>query len=510
MRMRGDGDMNPDRTHIIFGPPGTGKTTELLRIFKLLLDDCYRPDEVMFVAFTRRAASEAKNRALQLGIDPEKLIWFRTLHSMAFNRLGLNRDSVMGLSDYFKICDLLGIRITAKLADDGTFTGMTRGDKLFFMENMARATMTPLKEHWEKFPSEDVYWYELDRLANTLRDYKEHHQKQDYTDIINRFVDSGEAPPVRAMIVDEAQDLTPLQWRMVHKLGERVEECHVAGDDDQSIFRWAGADPVHFQGLPGTRRILQQSYRVPRKVMALAHHILEKIQTRVSKVWSPRDQEGEILRHNDVEHIDMSQGTWLLLARNSFLLEEYNEHCIREGYVFDSSIGSPIKGKSFQAIHAWEDLRAGKPVLAGTCKEIYGLMSTRKGVAYGFKSRLEERPDNESLTIRDLKEKYGLITDSPWNQALDRIPAEEAEYFIIALRRGEKFLKEPRIRINTIHGVKGAEADNVVLMVDMADRTWAEYHTSPDDEHRVWYVGVTRARERLHILSPKTNKCYEL
>ncbi len=103
-----------------------------------------------------------------------------------------------------------------------------------------------------------------------------------------------------------------------------------------------------------------------------------------------------------------------------------------------------------------------------------------------------------------------MLTDKIWHEALSRLDETEREYFIAALRRGEKLLREPRIKINTIHSVKGGEADHVVIFTDMAQRTWQEFQINEDDEHRVWYVAVTRARKSLHIISPSTDRFYQI
>jgi len=103
-----------------------------------------------------------------------------------------------------------------------------------------------------------------------------------------------------------------------------------------------------------------------------------------------------------------------------------------------------------------------------------------------------------------------LLTDSIWHHALDKLSQEEKSYFITALKNGEKLTQEPRIKISTIHSIKGGEADNVVLCTDMAYRTWEEYQNNEDDEARVWYVAVTRTKSNLFILSPMTSMAYPL
>ena len=64
-------------------------------------------------------------------------------------------------------------------------------------------------------------------------------------------------------IFDEAQDLSSLQFSMAIKLSKLASEVYIAGDDDQAIFSWAGADVKKFLNLNGSKRVLPMSYRIP-------------------------------------------------------------------------------------------------------------------------------------------------------------------------------------------------------------------------------------------------------
>jgi superfamily I DNA/RNA helicase len=86
---------------------------------------------------------------------------------------------------------------------------------------------------------------------------------------------------------------------------------------------------------------------------------------------------------------------------------------------------------------------------------------------------------------------------------MDKIPETDRAYVTALLRRGEKFNASPRITVSTIHGSKGGEADNVVLLTDLSPAAENEMHINPDDMHRVFYVGVTRARQNLYIVDPE-------
>lgn len=504
--------MKSEITEIIFGPPGTGKTTKLLSIAEKMMEDGYAPEEICFVTFTRKGAAEARQRAInKFKLEDSRFPYWSTLHSLAFRQLGLSRNQVMGYSDNIQLCGQLGISITNKgMTSDGTISGLSKGDRLFFMENMARAKMITLREYWEECYMEDIAWYELERFASTLLAYKAANGKQDYTDIIYSFNGQPIVPNIKTLIVDEAQDLTPLQWDMVEHLAQDVDQIWIAGDDDQAIFKWAGADVKRFLSLPGRPSVLPQSYRVPIAIQNVAEDIAKRITNRKDKHWKPTNDQGEVQHVTDLNQIDMSEGSWLLLGRNLFLLEQYNEYCLNMGFVFDSHIGSPIKGNTLKAIIAWEALRKGESVFGKAIKLVYDYLRIKEEVKYGFKSKVEQLQDDAKFTLEQLKKDFGLLTDKIWHEALMRIPIQEREYFLAARRKGEKFLSEPRIKINTIHSVKGGESENVVICPDMAPRTYTEYQETPDDEHRVWYVAVTRAKKKLYILSPKTTMHYDI
>lgn len=505
--------MNPDNTQLIFGPPGTGKTTELLRIVDCLMEEGYQPHEICFVAFTRKAANEAKERAMaKFNLRGEQLPLFRTLHSLAFKLLGMKRQDVMGLPDYITIARREGIYITAKgVQEDGTLIGSSKGDRLVFTEMMSRARMMSLKDYWELRPDEDLLLEEVQSLANTIKTYKQDTGKIDFIDMLDMFSrDLTIDFTHKILIVDEAQDLSPIQWNCVKLLAAYADNVYIAGDDDQAIFTWAGADVNRFIECPGSQTVLTKSYRVPVKIQEVAQGIVDQIGTRVEKRWTARKDEGVVEHINSLDQLDMSKGTWLLLGRNVFLLQQYSDYLLSAGYVFDSPLGSPTRGESLRAIVTWEKLRKGDNVSASHACHVYDMMSSKVGVAYGSKTKLEKLAENEMITLSDLTNNFGLLVTSIWHEALDRIPDVERQYFLAALKRGEKLLKEPRIKVSTIHGVKGGEAENVVLMTDMAQRTFLEFHQDPDSEHRVFFVAVTRAKNCLYIMQPKTKNYYPL
>ena len=74
------------------------------------------------------------------------------------------------------------------------------------------------------------------------------------------------------------------------------------------------------------------------------------------------------------------------------------------------------------------------------------------------------------------------------------------------LRRGENIKRQPRIKLSTIHGSKGGEADNVMLLTDLTRKADEEYWRQRDQERRVFYVGMTRARNTLNIVRSQSDR----
>ena len=101
---------------IILGPPGTGKTPTLLNLVDQFIQDGIRPKQIGYFSFTKKAATEAATRAAdKFGLDVENdLAFFRTLHSYAFNQLGMTKEKMMGPEDYKEM--------TTGTADYGVWT----------------------------------------------------------------------------------------------------------------------------------------------------------------------------------------------------------------------------------------------------------------------------------------------------------------------------------------------------------------------------------------------------
>ena len=491
--------MQHKNLNIVLGPPGTGKTTKLLNLVEQHLNEGIRPEHIGYLAFTRKAADEAAERAFaKFNYTREDLPYFRTIHSLCFQQLNLKRSDVMTKTHYQELGEMLGLEVDGGVdMGEGQVFGMRTGDKLFFLENMARVKQKDLKEIYNEYNDDDINWFELERLSRALVSYKEKRKIIDYTDMLMKCLKIATFPKLRILFVDEAQDLSAIQWNIINEVGKETEVVYIAGDDDQAIYRWAGADVNQFIKLEGKSTVLNKSYRVPSSIWDLATKLSLRISSRIKKEFKPTEETGEVRWYMDPEDVDISQGTWYLLARNGYMLNQLENICIKNGYPF-TIVGrrSPLSSEALQAIRFWTRLSKGESIVGSGIKLIYKYMVTRcpRGI----------NPEGY-YTISDFNLKPGI-----WHERLNKIDTKRREYYIMLLKRGENLDQDPRIKISTIHGVKGGEADNVMLLTDIAPRTYREMHSLPDDEIRVFYVAVTRAKKSLHIVQPNTNMYFEL
>ena len=198
----------------------------------------------------------------------------------------------------------------------------------------------------------------------------------------------------------------------------------------------------------------------------------------------------------------MSEGSWLILARNNYQLYPIEKYLKQKGYVFERKFGGFKANKHVVAIRTWLDLIEGKEVSYDSIMKLYSCMRTGEGITRGFKNG-NSLDKEKTYTYKELRDSHGLIAMGKWEEALTLIPDDDKYYYQALEKTGDLFYNEPRIRLSTIHGSKGAEAENVMLLTDVSYATWKNINDQSDDEHRVFYVGITRAKNNLFIVNPQ-------
>lgn len=489
----------------IFGPPGTGKTTCLLNHVEDELEKGTESSRIGYFAFARKASMEARERATKKFpyLNAERdFPWFRTLHSLAYRCLGLSSNAMMQASNYAEFAQTVGLMIVAEEQEE-EFVVRTDNPVLNAI-NLARIKGLALSTyyHQSRLPFE---WHYVDYIARSYDDYKKERGLYDFTDLLEIVLRKEEKlPALEVLIVDECQDLSRLQWDLVQELSQRSLRVFLAGDDDQAIYTWAGADVGAFLKFPGHIRVLDTSYRVPSKIHALANQVARRIRNRQPKNWVSKPEEGSINTHHRFQDVDVTSGEWLILASCNYMLHDVHGWLKAQGLLFERFGQRSISETMLGAVLGWENLRKGRAVSLNIVKSIYRYLPW-SAVKRGMKA-LPQAEEKESYTMELLTTRWGLdvgVSQWIWHEALSKITVEKREYLIALLRRGTRLLEKPKIRLSTIHGAKGSEADHVLLLTDLSAKYAKQYHHDPDDVHRLLYVGLTRARKTLNLVLPQ-------
>ena len=462
----------------IYGPPGTGKTFRLIRRVNAYVRTGTPYHKIGYFAFTKKAAKEARER---IGVDEKQVPYFQTLHAFCFHLLNLNESDIMQPHHYEALGKKLNIRVNFndKYNEEQTHF-LTCNNPYFQMIQRSINKDISLREEFDlnEHDRKDIdSWDTLNHIYINLQEYKTKMHLLDFNDLVKKVVNSKKFPKLKAVFIDEAQDLSPLQWQLYDKLKENCEDMYLAGDDDQAIFAWAGADVNRFIQEPANEKVLRYSRRVSKAVQDQSQIAVSQISgIRKHKEYLPRAQKGHASYINNFGQVDLSKGKWSILTRTKSNLLDIMKELKSKNIYYQSN-----KGKSFNV-------------------GIYnGAMAYTKWIKEG---KLEEKE------INDVKE---YIPNGNWNPEknwYDIFVADQKEILYIRniISGGEKLYENARIWLSTIHAAKGGEEDNVILSLHQGAKVQKSIRLSvdkQDEEHRVWYVGITRARNNLYKLKAK-------
>lgn len=496
------------KTKKIYGSPGTGKTHTLLEIFEQELKHV-PPERIGFVTFTRAARAEVLSRTTLL---EDQLPYVKTLHSLCYKLMNVRHEDLVTAKDLREFGKRMGVQLTGYMPELATLDVAdsggrqpTKADRLLQLNHLGRHRGLHLKETLRDAPIELDFNY-AKWFTEAYRSWKTEEGKFDYTDLLHEYAQRGRPLDIDVLFVDEAQDLSWLQWQVVRKLGTHVKRRYIGGDDDQCIFWWAGASAELFNTEPADEvLVLPQSYRIPAAVHELSQRVISRVKLRQPKEFKPRETPGLVRPVGNLELAQLQHdGSTLVLFRNHHRGQELARVVEDSGIPYTGNYSPLSKDDVRLALAGWRKALDDATLTLPEARALVGFTQDRY-LQPGARNRTSSRAGEFKASSLVTNEALTLS----WYQVMPRLPG--VRYIDRALARfGWDAVLNPRVNLISIHQSKGREADTVVLDLEMANKTYEAYVKEPEHEHRVVYVAVTRARERLYTLMPSDPKAYSL
>ncbi|MBP8993134.1 MAG: ATP-dependent helicase [Bacteroidales bacterium] len=459
---------------------GCGKTTTLLNDLKEMLN-IYQPHEIAFVSFSRKAILEMLQRLEKFGVpyDPDEFPYFRTLHSLCYH-LNQNNKKIISRED---------IKIFTKATnwafDIHNLADCKRGfeneGQLFFDLFALERALGKELDYRLIFPRKS---YEDFKFLYT--EFKKRLNLTDYHDCLDDYLATGKPiPSIKVAFIDEAQDLSPQQWRVCFKAFENAKHIRIAGDDWQTIFGFQGASPEMFIQVAksGVIKKLETSYRLPVNVANLAEKIVAKLVNKIDKrCLTNKTENGLIDSIGDIENLIPklnyeSNESWYILFRLNYHVKVVGNLLKYHLVLFHYSDSFCLPEKYLKLIKTFYKFKSEllSPEGLEFCKKYEIFPREDGGWPEWWESKLVPDDDLREL-IKRYETKYGFKT--LWEASINK----------------------PKILVTTIFKVKGGEADNVAVCLATNRRIEEWAYVDRDNEVRIYYTAVTRAKKNLFFV----------
>ncbi|MGV8884627.1 MAG: ATP-dependent helicase [Microbacteriaceae bacterium] len=509
---------------------GTGKTRAIThRIAYGVATGVYPPGRVMALTFTNRAAGELRSRLRHLGTSG---VAARTFHASALSQLNFFWPQVVGGS-------------MPKLIESKARLLGHAADSIRLKMDTASLRDTAAEIEWRKVSRLSIEQYAVAAQKRTLppsltidravalqqayENVKDERRQLDFEDVLLATAGMIESEPrvaqqvreqYRFFVVDEYQDVSPLQYDLLQLwLGTRNDLC-VVGDASQTIYSFAGASPSYLLGFgsryPNAAVVrLEQNYRSTPAIIDSANRLM-KGRPGALTLHSPPRAEGEVppsarppvitVHENDnrearaVAHAvaaDIEAGT---PAENIAILYRINVQAAAiEAALDDAGVSYLLRGGT-----RFFDLREVKEaimMLKGASLSIVGepLFKTVSDVLRSL-GWTQDAPETRGA-VRDrwdsLNALMGLAEEVPAGTTLREFIAD-----VIERQAGQHEPTRSAVTLATLHSAKGLEWDNVYLVglsEGLVPISYASTREAIEEERRLLYVGVTRARKKLAL-----------
>ena len=591
---------------LVLAGAGSGKTRVLTHRVAYLIEEMgVAPWNIMAITFTNKAAGEMRERVDRLVSHGAEAVWVSTFHSSCV-RILRRHIQYLGFDTDFSIYDTDDQKTVMKQVIKALEL-----DPKQYRERALLSQISAAKDQLispEEFELNAARDYRLRQTARIYREYQNQLKKNnalDFDDLIVKAVELlEESREVREyyqerfkyVMVDEYQDTNYAQFKLVSLLAGKYRNLCVVGDDDQSIYRFRGADIKNIlsfeETFPGAKVVrLEQNYRSTGHILHAANEVIRHNEGRKEKKLWTENGEGEKVRFRQYDQAyeeadgvvkEIRDGGWdykdcaVLYRTNaqSRLLEEkcllYNipyrlvggvnfyqrreikdilsylktiangrddlavmriinvpkrgigAASVNRAEIFASANGYSMysalarvkaipgmgraAGKIQEFVDLIEDFReklsAGEYDLAGLIEDVLERS--------GYRASLEEEGEVEAQTrLENIEE---LVNKAAAYEAAAEEPSLGAFLEEVALVADVDAMEDTddRVTLMTLHSAKGLEFDNV-WMCGMEDGLFPSMMainsedpvSAIEEERRLCYVGITRARKRLTLTAAR-------
>jgi DNA helicase-2/ATP-dependent DNA helicase PcrA len=294
---------------MVLAGPGTGKTTIIVhRLAQLIHSKAVSPENLLVVTFSKDAAAEMKERFVKFAIDHKVAnsrqigdITFGTFHSVFFKILrqyeNYKLENLLDEGEKFLTIKNIIRKLQFDFSEDDDRIGDVINDIGYLMNTMADTI---------DYKPQSCTVDEFRAIFESYYTIKHKQNKFDYDDMLtdcyyllknNKRVLEDVRARFKYILIDEFQDISPVQFEAIKLIAQPLNNVLVVGDDDQSIYGFRGAAPgilVEFEKLyPSCSRvILKQNYRSTKHILNCALALIDNNKSRYQKKLQPTKEQG--------------------------------------------------------------------------------------------------------------------------------------------------------------------------------------------------------------------------
>ncbi len=466
---------------LIVAGPGTGKTLTIVRRIAWLISQGANPRSILSVTFTNRAAREMQERAQALLGSAASEIFIGTLHS-------------------------LGLTILRELSATH-FTVYNREDQIELLKPISKKAGTDIQDLIEKISRIKNLVDPLDEdIRGPFEDYEallKNNHAVDFDDLIlasvtilERYTSSAFLSKFSHIMVDEFQDINPSQYRMIRLLSQKSESICAIGDADQAIYGFRGANADCFLSFDSDFNnsktiILTENYRSSATVLSASNSVIRRNHKRIEKTIIPMRDKGSSISVFSLPD-DRTEG--------ELIVQEIEERIGGTSHYQMSQPGRDRERPSESFCFSDFAVIYRTNAQARAIEEAF----SSSGIPYqviGRKRSIQSKALDETVAyLRSLIDPGALV--------LDRSMTFEAKL----LTSADFF--DPRanaVALTTMHAAKGLEF-KVVFIAGVENGllpfTITKKKVDIEEERRLFYVAMTRAKDELILLHVRSRFLY--